>query len=277
MQFSASRVFTEAFQILGSRFGLLVGIWLTFFVAIIALFAAFGGMLMALVTQTSIGPGRNPLAGMGASVILFYLLYFAVIFAQQIALSRASMGRTEDTFAIAIGAGLRGALAMLGVLLIYLIAGIGSGIVLSLMMAGLIAATQSAVVSFLLGLVMLGGFFYLFARLSLVLPIIAIDEARNPFTVIGRAWKLASGNSIKIMLAWGLVLVAAMVLYFVAFLVTIGTPSPGIAPSTGTIFAMIAVMLVLGLSVGLYLVTMTTALYQQLSPSSVELTAETFE
>lgn len=281
MQFSASRAFTEAFQLLGARFGMLVGIWLVFFVGIIAVIAAFGGVFFSMM-QMSMGagggltPGQNPLANMGFSMVIFYILYFLVIFAQQIALSRASTGRPEDSFGVALGAGLRGALPMCGVLLIYLIAGIGGGIVVGLLFAGVFAATQSAAVSFLLGLLMLLAFFYLFARLSLVLPIVAIGEVRNPLAVIGRAWKLTAGNSVKIALTWALVLIAMTVLYFVVFMVTVGFPTPGTVPGPISSIGFIIAMIVMGLSVGLYMVTLTTALYDQLSPSSVAETAHTF-
>ena len=282
MQFSASRAFTEAFQLLGARFGMLVGIWLTFFVGIIAVIAAFGGvffsmMRMSLGAGGTLTPGQNPLAGMGFSIFIFYILYFLVIFAQQIALSRASTGRADDTFAVALGAGLRGALPMLGVLLLYMIAGIGGGFVIGLIFAGLIAATQSAAVSFLLGLMMLLAFFYLFARFSLLLPIIAIDEVRNPFAAIGRAWKLTAGNSVKVALIWALVLIAMIAVYFVVFLVTVGMPGPGTLASPMASIGFFIAMIVIGLTVGLDMVTLTTAIYNQLSPSSAELTAEAFE
>ena len=276
MQFSASRAFSDAFQRLGARFGLLVGIWLLFFVAIIGVFAAFGGVVFTMMRQT-MGTGSNPLPGMGFSVILIYVLYFLVSFAQKIALSRASAAREQDTFSAAIGAGLRGALPMLGVALIYLVVGIGAGIVLSLVFAGLAVATQSPAVPFVLGIAMLLGGFYLFARLSLVLPVIAIDGVRNPIAAIGKAWQLTANNSVKIALAWGLVLIAVMVLYAVAFMVTVGIPGPGILAGPTASIAPLMMMVVMGLTVGLYMVTLTTALYEQLSPSSIELTAETFE
>ncbi len=276
MQFSASRAFSDAFQRLGARFGLLVGIWLLFFVAIIGVFAAFGGIVFTMMRQT-MGTGSNPLPGMGFSVILIYVLYFLISFAQKIALSRASAARAQDTFLAAIEAGLRGALPMLGVALIYLVVGIGIGIVMSLVFAGLAVATQSAAVPLVLGIAMLLGGFYLFARLSLVLPVIAIDGVRNPIAAIGKAWQLTANNSVKIALAWGLVLIAVMVLYVVAFMVTVGFPRPGNLAGLTSSIAPIVMMMVMGLTVGLYMVTLTTALYEQLSPSSIALTAETFE
>lgn len=276
MQFSASRAFSDAFQRLGARFGLLVGIWLLFFVAIIGVFAAFGGIVFTMMRQP-MGTGSNPLPGMGFSVILIYVLYFLISFAQKIALSRASAARAQDTFLAAIEAGLRGALPMLGVALIYLVVGIGMGIVMSLVFAGLAVATQSAAVPLVLGIAMLLGGFYLFARLSLVLPVIAIDGVRNPIAAIGKAWQLTANNSVKIALAWGLVLIAVMVLYVVAFMVTVGFPRPDNLAGLTSSIAPIVMMMVMGLTVGLYMVTLTTALYEQLSPSSIALTAETFE
>ena len=211
MEFSASRAFTEAFQRLGSRFGLLVGIWLLFFAAIIGLLAVFGGMFFALIRQTA--GGGNPLAGMGGSLIF----------------------------------------------------------------AGIVAGTQSAGIAIILPLLLLIAVFYLFARLSLVLPLVAIEEVRNPLTAIARAWQLTAHNSIKIALTWGLILIAVFVLYGVGLMVTIGLPAPGNVPGPTGSIAFLILMLVMGLSAGLYMITLTTALYEQLSPSSAEQTAATFE
>ena len=286
MQFSASKAFLQAFQLLGSSFGKLVAVWLTFFAGIIALFAVFGGMFVAMF-QTSLAAGgggfaagQNPLAGFGFSMVLFYLIYFAVIFAQQIALSRASTGRAEDTYSVALNAGLRGTPTMMGVLLLYIIAGIGGGIVISLLMAVIVAALQSGLVSFVLGLIMLIGFFYLLARLSLVLPVVAIGEQRNPISAVATAWRLTAGNSLKIMVIWFLAFVAVFVLYMVAMAATVGIPgsaAPGAVPGPGVIIAMFVVMAVLGLSIGLYMITLSTAIYDQLAPSSVQATAEAFD
>lgn len=275
MQFSASRAFTDAFQLLGARFGMLTGIWLLFFAAIIGLLAVFGGMFFALIRQTA--GGGSPLAGMSGSLILFYLLYLLMLFAQQIALSRASTGRAEDTFSVALGSGLRGALPMLGVLLIYVVVGTGAGLVVSLILAGIVAGTQSPAIAVVLTLLILIAAFYLFARLSLVLPLVAIEEVRNPLTAIAKAWKLTAHKSIKIALTWGLVLIAVFVLYGIGLMVTIGLPAPGNVPGPTGSIAFLILMLVMGLSAGLYMVTLTTALYEQLAPSSAELTAATFE
>lgn len=286
MQFSASKAFSQAFQMLGSSFGRLVAVWLTFFAGIIALAVAFSGMFVSMMQAslaaggTGFAAGQSPFAAFGLSMVLFYLIYFGVIFAQQLALSRASTGRPEDTYSVALNAGLRGTPTMMGVLLIYIVAGIVGGIVISLIMAAIVAAAQSALVSVLLGLVLILGFFYLLARLSLVLPIVAIGEERNPITAVATAWRLTTGSSLKIMVIWILAIVAACVLYFVALMATIGIPGaagPGAIPGAGAMIALFLVMTVLGLSIGLYMVTLTTAIYDQLAPTSIHATAEAFE
>lgn len=283
MGFSASRAFSEAFRLLTGRFLMMAGIWLLFFVGIVAVFAAFGGVFLSMMRLSGAAaggggfvPGRSMFAGMGASVFLFYVLYFLVIFAQQIAISRASTGRPEDTFAVSLGSGLRGALPMFGVMLIYLIVGIGGGFVLSLLFAAVVAAAQSALVSLVLAIAMFVLIFYMFARLSLVLPIVGIGEIRNPISVVGTAWRLTKGHSLKIMLSWGVVLIALGLLYFLAMGLTVGLPSPGNAAAMSGSIGFFAVMVLLGLTGGLYMITLTTAFYDQLSPTSIEATAETF-
>lgn len=286
MQFSASRVFSQAFELLGASFGKMAALWATFFVGIIALLAMFGGMFMAMIRFSAAArtgqvlPGQSPFAGMGASLILFYLLYLAVLFAQQIALSRASTGRPEDTYGVALGAGLRGTLPMLGVMLVYIVAGIGGGIVVSLFMAAIMAVAQSAAVSVLIALILGVVGFYLFSRLSLVLPVIAIGEVRNPIAAIGQSWRLTSASAFKIMAIWALAIIGAFVLYIVVAALNAGLTgglNASGALGAGAIIGMVVIMIVMGLSIGLYLVTLTTAMYDQLSPSSIHATAEAFE
>ncbi|MFM5917026.1 MAG: glycerophosphoryl diester phosphodiesterase membrane domain-containing protein [Novosphingobium sp.] len=287
MQFNGSKAFSQAFELLRASFGKMAAIWATFFVGIIALLVAFGGMFMAMIRFSAaartgqIVPGQSPFAGMGFSFILFYILYLAVLFAQQIALSRASTGRDEDTYSVALSAGLRGVLPMMGVLLIYIVAGIGGGIVVSLFMAAIMAAAQSAAVSLLIAVLLGIGAFYLFSRFSLVLPLIAIGELRNPFTAISQSWRLTSSSALKIMAVWFLAVVGALVLYIVVAALNTGltgaVASTGSMPGAGAMIGLIVIMIAMGLTIGLYMVALTTAIYDQLSPSSIEATAEAFE
>ena len=277
MEFSAGQAFSDAFKRLGGRFGLLFAMWLLFFVVTVAMFVAFGGAAAAMLARSTLAadaPSQVDLAtssrlgaGLGVTVVLLYLVYFLILFAQQIALSRVSTGREEDSFGVALGAGLRGTPTMFGVALIYLL----GFVVLSALSRALSGESALGVV---LSLLMLIGMLYLFARLSLVLPLIAIEEMRNPFNAIAKAWRLAAGHSLKLTGLWAAVLIAAFALLFGAIAASTGF-RVGAAGPMASVALLIAVML-WWITVGLYMVTLTTALYDQLSPSSVEETADTF-
>lgn len=277
MEFSAGRAFSDAFKRLGGRFGLLVAMWLLFFVITLAMFVGFGGAVATMVargTFAAAGVGQANLAdetglvaGVGVTVVLLYLAWFLILFAQQIALSRVSTGREEDSFGISLGAGLRGTPTMFAVALIYMFA-------LGLLSALTRALENASGLAGLISLLMLLGMLYLFARLSLVLPLIAIEQMRNPFNAIAKAWKLAAGHSLKLTGLWAVVLIAALALLILAIGITTGFRT-GAAGPMAAIGLMIAVVL-WWISVGLYMVTLTTALYEQLAPTSIEETAETF-
>ena len=122
MPFSASRAFSEAFDILKSRFGVLIGTALIFWVGLMVIVGVFGGTLMAgMMASAAVGAEPDPaqmFAGMGFSGLLFYLLIYAVQFAMAIALMRLCSDRHPPSIGDAIGAGVRGVPTMFGAVIL---------------------------------------------------------------------------------------------------------------------------------------------------------------
>lgn len=100
-------------------------------------------------------------------------------------------------------------------LLPYIAAQILTGLLAGLIVLIPVAAGVAAGVGVgaLLGILALVGVIYIYTKLSLVAPVIVIEETMNPLRALGRSWALTKGNSVRLFLFY--------VLIFIVFLVAI--------------------------------------------------------
>lgn len=282
MPLSASRAFSEAFEILKSRFGVLIGTALIFWVGLIVIMGAFSGTLMAGV-MASAAAGTDPdptamFAGMGFSIVLFYLLIYAIQFAMVIALMRLCSDRHPPSIGDAIGTGFRGTPTMFGAVILLVLAGIVGGLVFGLIFGAVSAGLNSGIMSALLaiGSLLLG--IYLYARLSMLTPVIAIDEERNPIRAISRSWTMTGPSAVKIALVIGLAAVVSVLAVLVLVFTTIGTAAlSGQPPSPGGLIAFVVGMIAFGVTVGLYFNALFAAIHRQVSGGNAAQASAAFE
>lgn len=277
MRFSGSRALSEAFQIMLARIGPLIAVSI---IGYLAIFALSGGLMASMLPGILSGaqPGSPDamLAQYGGTIFLLYLVIYAVSFAQQAALCRLCSDRHAASIGEAISAGVKCVPTLFGVAILLLIALFALMLVASLGMAGVVAGTESPGLTFVLGLLMLIGFIYVFARLSMILPVVAIDDVRNPITAIGNAWRMTGGNVMRLVLVFLLISVVMGVLFMVLSALTLGSFNPGAAPSIGNMIGFGALMLVFGLTVGLYFLALVAAIHRQLADTSVSAVEDTF-
>jgi hypothetical protein len=281
MTFSGSRAFGEAFEILKSRFGVLIGTTLIFWVGLMVVMGAFGGSIMASVmASASTGADPDPaqiVAGMGFSIVLLYLLVYALQFAMAIAMVRLCSDRHAPSIGDAISTGVRGVPTMFGVVIILAVAGVIGGVLIGMVVGGLAAVSGSEIVSGLLMIAAFLGGLYLYARLSMLTPVIAIEDERNPIQVIRRSWAMTGPAALKIVLVVGLAAVLAGLAVFALLFATIGTAAlSGQPPSIGGMVAFVVAMIAFGLTVGLYFTALIAAIHRQLSGGAVAATSDTF-
>lgn len=281
MTFSGSRALGEAFEILKSRFGVLVGTTLIFWVGLMVVAGVFGGTIMASVmASASTGAEPDPaqiFAGMGFSIVLFYLLLYAVQFAMAIAMMRLCSDRHAPSIGDAISTGVRGVPTMFGVVIILAVAGLIGGLVVGLVVGGLVAVSGSEIISMLMVIAAIVGGLYLYARLSMLTPVIAIDEERNPLRVISRSWAMTGPAALKIVLVVALAAILAGIAVFALLFATIGTAAmSGQPPSIGGMIAFVIAMIAFGLTVGLYFTALIAAIHRQLSGGSAAAAGEAF-
>jgi hypothetical protein len=98
---------------------------------------------------------------------------------------------------------------------------------------GLLGSAIGGAGSLILTLLMLAVVVWLGCRLAPLFAVSAVDGVRNPFTAIGRAWRLTEGHALTIFLASLVILVLMIVIGGVALL-----PSFGIIANLGDPSAM---------------------------------------
>ena len=282
MPFSASRAFSEAFDILKSRFGVLIGTALIFWVGLMVIGMVFGGAMMGGV-MASAATGTDPdpaamFAGMGFSVVLFYLLIYAVQFAMVIALMRLCSDRHPPSIGDAIGAGVRGVPTMFGAVILLMLVGIAGGMVFGLIFGAISAGLNSGALTVLLAIASLVLMIYLYARLSMLTPVIAIEEERNPIRAISRSWTMTGPAAVKIALVIGLAAIASCLVILVLVFATMGTAAlSGQPPSPGGMIAFFLGLVAFAVTVGLYFNALFAAIHRQVSGGDAAQASAAFE
>lgn len=209
----------------------------------------------------------------------FYLESFPYVLAMTaaqtvgaMALFRLFAQARATTVGDALGKGLVDTLVFFGAMLMV---GIAAGIGVTLIVA-LGVATGVQAVAGLAAAVALGAMLYVWIRVLLAMPAIAIEDIRNPVAAVRRSWALTRGNTGRIVLFLLLLMLAYMVIVGVATLVlglvlalALGTKGAGIAvaivsSALGTVFL-------------LYLYTSLAAIHRQLAGPTIADIGATFD
>jgi uncharacterized membrane protein len=96
------------------------------------------------------------------------------------------------------------------------------GYVVVALVMGLLSSAIGGAGSIVLTLLMLAVVVWLGCRLAPLFAVTAVDGVRNPFTAIGRAWRLTEGHALTIFLASLVILVILVVIAGVALLPSFG-------------------------------------------------------
>jgi hypothetical protein len=155
-----------------------------------------------------------------------------------------------------------------------IISALAAGVVVGLPL-GLMAALAPPALTATAGLALIVLVIYLFVKFSLIAPVIAIDQERNPIAAMTRSWRLTKGNSVRIF--------AFIVLLF-AVIVIIGALVQGvltlILSAIGGQVEAIGVALVSALVntvMTVIFLVVIASIHRQLSGGTPEKIAEAFE
>jgi membrane-anchored glycerophosphoryl diester phosphodiesterase (GDPDase) len=167
---------------------------------------------------------------------------------------------------------------MFGAVILLAIAGIVGGMIFGLIFGAVSAGLNSGVLTVLLAIASLVLAIYLYARLSMLTPVIAIDEERNPIRAISRSWTMTGPAVLKIALVIALAAIVACLAVLVLVFATIGTAAlSGQPPSPGGLIAFGLGMIAFAVTVGLYFNALFAAIHRQVSGGGAAQASAAFE
>lgn len=209
MKFDMSAAWSEAMaMVTANREVLLVVAGIFFFLP-----AVLQGFVMPPIE--SLLTARDPavLQRQMAELLGSYGWLFLLIFLAQIAGTLAMLVLLRDqrrpTVGQAIRQGFAGLLPALGAYVVLLVA-----VVVLFMVVG-VAGVAAPIIGAVLSLIAFVGLAYAMVRLSLLLPVIAVEQVRNPLTALRRSLAETGGNAGRLLAFFLLLFVAYMVVMLV--------------------------------------------------------------
>ena len=230
-----------------------------------------GGARQSGDPQVAMQQAMDQISALYAGSWPFLLAVSIAGFIGSMALLALLTDRGNPTVGEALGKGIRSIPAYI---VAQLLSALGAGVIIGLPL-GLLAALAPPAVVGIAGLALVVVVIYLAVKFSLIAPVIAIDEERNPIAAIRRSWQLTKGNSLRIFAFFVLLFVVIVIIgalvqgILTLVLSAIGgeVARIGIAAVSAGVNAMITVIFLVVLA----------AIHRQLGGATPERLAETFE
>lgn len=286
MEYSISKAFSDATRSVTERLGSQIAVWGVFFAIQIGAFIVFGvtmgGSIMALA-GAGVGPdgGAGALAGLGGGMItmlfLFYLAILAIAVAANAAQVTVASHLRKPSVGDAVNNGFRSALPLFGAMLLLVIGYFVVAFVLGMLVGLLAGASGSSMVGTLLMACFGVALAYVGTRLSMVVPVVALDGERSPIAAISRSWNLTDGKVLPVLGTY-LVFIIALVVVFGAIFAVVLMPmmGGGAVPGLGTMALIFVLYIVALIAITLFAASLTAAVHQQLSGGMAEDASKTF-
>ena len=235
--------------------------------AVAGVFFVLPSFALSLVTPDFVPTADADPSARFQQVMQFYsgiMPYAIVLGAVQLLGAMAVLALMTDrgrpTVADALRQGLRGVLPCLAAQLI-LAALLGVGLMLMLVIGAATGIAAVATVMFIAGFALAA---WAWTRLSLVLPVIAVERIANPFTALARSWNLTRGNAGKLFVFY-LLLVLAFVIVLSLIMLVIGVVlALAMSEETGKVVGDLIAAMLTGV-VALYFLGALAGAHRQLS------------
>ena len=292
MKFSASKALSESFTIFTGRFAAMAPIALVFTLVPLVVFMAFFSTSFAGLQQNQGNPAaamQTILAMLGRFSLVF-IIYMLVRTLGVCALCIAASSRQAPSLSEAISEGVRAMLPMIGVYLLlivgYVVVTIVFAVTIGLSFLGLFTASAaggqapgagSVLGAISVGVIVMIAALYIFTKLSMIVPVIVVDQERSPVKAISRSWSLTRGASFKIFLLLLLLGFGAAIIN--GILNALGGGGMGVAPNSGAtvVWTQVAIAAISGTVFAMYFISLIVAIHEQLAGPSVAAISETFE
>lgn len=284
VNYSISKAFSDATRSVTERLGSQIAVWGVFFAIQIGAFIVFammmGGSAMALAGAGA-GGGADALAGLGSGMILFMILFYLALIAISMAAQAGQVTIAshlrQPSVGDAVNNGFRSALPLFGAIVLLLIGYLIGAFVLGLVVGLLTGIAGSGAASMLVFVLICAALLYLGTKLSMIVPVIALDGERNPVAAISKSWNMTNGRVLPVLGTYVIFIVALVVVVgVIAAVLVLPAMGSGTMPGIGTIAAMALFYIVALIAITIYASSLTAAVHQQLSGRSAEEAGQTF-
>ncbi|MEO6151845.1 MAG: hypothetical protein ABIT09_01125 [Croceibacterium sp.] len=278
MQFDMNRTWSQAMAMVRANFQLLA------LIAGIFMLLPSLALVVAMPQLFELAmPGANPEAAQARiqsmlpgffGAMMGLMLVSLIGYAAMVAL----MGPERPTVGAAIGRAIRALPSLIGAFLLFLVgyiaAALVAGIVLGLLAKVLSLAVGTGGASALTVIVLILGVGYVFTRLSLLLPVVVLEGARNPFKGFARSWRLTRPARWRIYGFFVLLLIAYAVIFLV---LTLAMTALGAAAGGSGTFLFGIVTGIIGMLAAMLISALLVSMHDQLGGAGSPSVAETFE
>lgn len=265
MKFDMGSAWNEGIARVRANFQLLAvlgGVF--FFVPSVLMFVMLPDVMGAMMSP-NFDPENSTaiLESLGPTFVGIYLLVIIASFVGYTAMIALMGDGRRVSVGESIGIGFKALLPLVALMVLflvaYLIAAFGVGIVLGLIIAGLGAISEglAGVFTFVAVIGLIAAMLWVMTRLSLTLPVIALENTLNPIKALTRSWQLTGPSQGRLFLFYVVLTVAYIVVALVVFMVlglfisAIGAPT-ALGFLNGIVSALVA-MVFSGLVVAIYL------------------------
>lgn len=224
MQFEMNRTWSEAVRLVKANFQLLA--------LLAGIFLLLPSLLMIVSMPQAVQLFANPAASPEAvsEQLVQSMPSFSVIILVMLAISMvgygamvALIGPARPTVGGAIASAFRALPTVIAAFLIfvvgYLLAALLLGVVAGLLAVALSFAVGQGGASIVISVLLLVAIAYVLARFSLLLPVVIIDNVRNPLAAFARSWRLTAPAHWRILRFFVLLFVAYFVIALLVVLV----------------------------------------------------------
>lgn len=265
MEFDMGRAWNDAIARFGANFSLLAilgGVF--FFIPSLVMFIALPDVMSTLMSP-NMAPAdmETVMANLGGTFFGIYALILLASMVGYVAMVALLGDGRRPSVGEAIGIGFKALLPMIAILLIlavaYIVVVLLGGVLAGLVIAaiGAVSTGAASALGFVMVIGLIAALLWIMTRLSMVTPVIALENTMNPFTVLSRSWSLTRPAQARLFLFYFVLFIAYFVIALVAFMI-MGVISTALgAPSVlgflnGIVGALVA-MLFSALFVAVYL------------------------
>ncbi len=215
--------------------------------------------------------------GMTGPVVGFGLVSFLLQSIGYLAMLALLTDRTRPTVGEAIGAAIKALPSVIGAALLFFFAYMLAVVVFAMLAGAISSVTGLGAVAVLLVILLIGGVFYSMVKLSLVLPVIVIENVQNPATALARSWQLTKGNSLRLLAFYLLLGVAYLVIVMVVGMVSMALAT--LIAGQGKVSMLIGGVVtgVVGAAASALFTAILAAIHSQLAGPSAEAIGATFD